>query len=200
MSEKPHGAGKSSFDLIDRDKLFAKLDLQRDTVLLDLGCGQGNYTVAAASFIDPGGHIYAFDLWKEGVEFLRQRAVSEKLVHITVAVADAGEKLPLGDQTIDICLLGTVFHDFVHGGTHATALQEVYRALKVGGRLAVVEFIKQDGPPGPPLHIRLSPEELREIITPGGFTEVRTENLGPDTYLAMYTRQNETWRPPKAIR
>jgi len=37
MHAKPHGAGKSSFDLIDRDKLFAELALKKDTVVLDLG-------------------------------------------------------------------------------------------------------------------------------------------------------------------
>src|SRR5660397_6083 len=45
---EPTAAGKSSFDLIDAEKLFRGLTLGRDTNLLDVGSGVGNYSLAAS--------------------------------------------------------------------------------------------------------------------------------------------------------
>lgn len=192
MHAKPHGAGKSSFDLIDRDKLFAELALKKDTVLMDLGCGEGNYTMAAASCIESEGHVYALDLWAEGIQRLRQKTERKNHAYITAEVVDAGVELPVDSGAIDICLLGTVFHDFVHGGIHESALREIHRVLAAGGLLAVVEFMKKDGPPGPPQGIRLSPEELQGMITPAGFQDIRSVEVGPHTYLSIFSRWDDT--------
>ena len=67
MTEKPIAAGKSSFDLVDPEKVFAELRLQPDTVFLDVACGVGNYALAAAEFIGEEGAILAVDLWEEGI-------------------------------------------------------------------------------------------------------------------------------------
>ena len=43
-------------------------------------------------------------------------------------------------------------------------LKEIKRLLKPNGKLAIIEIKKEDTPFGPPLGIRFSPEELRNII------------------------------------
>ena len=45
MSKKPTGAGKSSFDLIDTERLFSELALKEDTRFLD---GRGDVRVERA--------------------------------------------------------------------------------------------------------------------------------------------------------
>ena len=66
---------------------------------------------------------------------------------------------------------------------------EVKRVLKQSGTLALVEFKKMDGPPGPPIGIRLSPEELDAMLGPYGFANVETTEVGPYHYLSMYKRR-----------
>ena len=65
----------------------------------------------------------------------------------------------------------------------AGALAEVARVLKPGGLLAIVEFHKIDGPPGPPRHIRLAPAEVEALLAPYGFARQQTVGLGPYNYL-----------------
>lgn len=72
MHEKPIAAGKSSFDLVDKEKVFKALDLKRDTVLFDVACGAGKYSSAVSESIGNEGVIYAIDLWEEGINALRQ--------------------------------------------------------------------------------------------------------------------------------
>ena len=185
--EKPPGAGKSSFDLIDPATLWKELDFSKGITLLDLGCGPGHYALAAAQRIGPEGTVYAVDLWDEGLAHLQQRAGQECLYNIKGLVAEAGD-IPLDDQSVDVGFMATVLHDLVEAGTAAGALQELLRVLKPGGLLAIVEFDKIDGPPGPPKHIRLAPEEVDALVAPYRFKRQKTVKLGPYNYLITFKK------------
>ena len=186
MGDHPHGAGKSSFELVDAEKLFAGLDLKNDSVLLDAGCGRGNYTLAAADYIGEQGLIYAVDLWAEGLEDLRARAEAEGFGRIKTLTANLGGPLPIEDSVVDVCLMATVFHDLKRDGDHIGAAKEIGRVLKPEGVFALVEFEKIEGPPGPPKSIRLSASELEDILGPLGFEKKRLESLGPYHYLSVF--------------
>ena len=84
--------------------------------------------------------------------------------------------------------MATVLHDLVEAGTAAGALAELARVIKPGGRLAIVEFDKIDGPPGPPRHIRLDPAEVEALVAPYGFARQQTVKLGPYNYLMTFSK------------
>jgi ubiquinone/menaquinone biosynthesis C-methylase UbiE len=186
-SHKPPGAGKSSYDLIDPDTLWAALNLPRGITFLDLGCGQGNYSLAAADIIGPHGLVYAVDLWEEGIAALKERTAREGRANLKPLAAAAGQ-IPIESLSVDVGLMATVLHDLVEAGTAAGALAEVSRVIKAGGRLAIVEFDKIDGPPGPPRHIRLDPAEVEAMLAPYGFTREQTMKLGPYNYLITFVK------------
>jgi ubiquinone/menaquinone biosynthesis C-methylase UbiE len=184
---KPPGTGKSSFDLIDPCILWAELDLPPGIAFLDLGCGQGNYALAAAEIIGSTGVVYALDLWDEGVAILKEQAGRECRSNLQPLVADV-QQVPLGNNSVNVALMATVLHDLVEAGTSAGALEEVARVLKPGGRLAIVEFEKIDDPPGPARHIRLNPEEIENLVAPYGFRRQKIKNLGPYNYLITFIK------------
>ncbi len=186
-SSKPPGAGKSSYDLIDPGILWEALNPPQGITFLDLGCGQGNYSLAAASRIGPAGVVYAVDLWEEGLASLKERAAREGRVNLKPLVAPAGQ-VPVESNSVDVGLMATVLHDLVEAGTAAGALAEVARVIKAEGRLAIVEFDKIDGPPGPPRHIRLDPAEVEALVAPYGFARQQTVKLGPYNYLITFIK------------
>jgi len=186
-SHKPPGAGKSSYDLIDPGALWAALNLPRGITFLDLGCGQGNYSLAAADLIGPTGVVYAVDLWEEGLAALKERAAREDRANLRPLAAGASQ-VPMESLSVDVILMATVLHDLVEAGTAAGALAEVTRVIKPGGRFAIVEFHKIDGSPGPPRHIRLDPAEVEALVAPYGFARQQTVNLGPYNYLITFMK------------
>ena len=186
--KKPTGAGSSSFDLIDVDTLFRELDLKEGITFLDVACGRGAYCLKASAIIGSTGTVYGVDLWQEGIEDLKTRALEEGALNIRAFVSDAGRQIPVDDQAADVCLMATVLHDFVEDHISEKVLAEVVRVLRPGGLLAVVEFKKIDGPPGPPKHIRLSPEEVAGILSPYGFSKERLTDLGPYNYLVRFRK------------
>jgi ubiquinone/menaquinone biosynthesis C-methylase UbiE len=92
------------------------------------------------------------------------------------------------DKIVDACLMATVLHDFVEDQISKEVLHEVVRVLKPDGLLAIVEFKKIEGPPGPPVHIRLSPEEVSGMLAPYGFTKERLVEVGPFNYLMLFRK------------
>ncbi len=185
---KPTGAGKSSFDLIDVETFYRGIDLKPGIVFLDVACGRGAYSLKTSKIVGSAGTVYAVDLWQEGIEQLKASAVDENALNIKAFVSDAGRHIPVDDQVVDVCLMATVLHDFVEDQISKEVLHEIVRVLKTDGMLAIVEFKKIAGPPGPPVHIRLSPEEVGEMLAPYGFAKVRLTELGPFNYLMLFNK------------
>lgn len=191
MGDKPIAAGKSSFDLVDAHALFAELAPGPGSVFLDLACGTGLYTLAAAEQIGSSGKLFAFDLWPEGIKALDAEIAARRMTQVQTGIADVTRHVPLGDSSVDICLLSTVLHDFLSLQSEQGVLAEIARVLKPGGVLAVIEFKVMDGPPGPPSTIRIAPEAVVRLLAPCGFKFLRTTELGPFNYLSTFERQEQ---------
>ena len=183
----PTSAGLSSFNLLDEQILFNALALKPGMALLDFGCGLGNYSIAASPYVDKSGQIYAVDMWDEGLEILEVRAVMARLENIQTCVCGGGDILSIEDQTVDLCLMATVAHILVQEKLIKDTLREIKRVLKPGGIVAVVEFYKKKGPPGPPLSWRLSPTELIEVFVDSGYRVTETIKVGPHNYLSFFS-------------
>jgi ubiquinone/menaquinone biosynthesis C-methylase UbiE len=188
MDINPLGAGNSSLDLIDSTRLFAEIGLKKGHIFLDLGCGAGNYSLKASEYVGSNGVIYAVDAWKDGIEALRKTAAAGGIGNIRPILADVSRDIPLEKDSVDMCLMATVLHDLVRADTHETALKEVRRILKNDGKLAIVEFKKIDGPPGPPKKIRISSEEVADMLISNDFHQTMTTEIGPQNYLSLFSR------------
>ena len=184
---KPTGAGKNSFGLIDTAKFFQELDLKKGTTFLDVASGWGAYSLAVSDIVGKDGQVYAVDLWEEGIYNLRKEADSKEIQNLATFVSDVAQNIPVEDDCVDVCLMATVLHDFVGDKVERQVMEEIVRVMKPNGVLAIVEFHKKEGPPGPPKRVRLSPEEVVKILSVYGFKQKRYAEVGPDNYLQIYT-------------
>jgi SAM-dependent methyltransferase len=110
--------------------------IQQGQRILDIAAGAGEPAVSAAERVGPGGYVLATDISEGIVELAREVARERGLNQIETRVMD-GEKLDLPDASFDavLCRLGLMYMPHP-----VTALREWRRALKAGGRVAVVVF------------------------------------------------------------
>lgn len=189
MTHHPTAAGKSSYDLIDEGMFWKSLAVEPGMTVLDLACGAGRYTLPLAERTGEEGRVISVDLWAEGIEKLAAQARASGLKNIEGHVADAGKGLPISDGAVDLCLMATVLHDFVADDIDLAVLKEVARVLKPDGVAAVVEFNKQDGPPGPPKAVRLSLMETSARLQRFGMIRFgAVVELGKHLYMVQFRR------------
>ncbi len=105
--------------------------LLRGARVLDIGCGCGDTTIAAAVAVAPDGHVVGVDVSEPMLVRARDRAAH--LANTTFALADAATFVPDAPFDVVISRFGVMFFD-----DPTAAFANVRRAMKPGGRLVFV--------------------------------------------------------------
>ena len=184
--EKPQGAGGSSFQLIDAEKVLEELHLKKGNTFLDMACGQGEYAIEFSKILGEEGLIYAVDLWNENIVQLKKAISAAGIKNIKAIVADVSKVMPIDNDRVDVCLMAAVLHDLILEKAADDAIKEVVRVLKPNGILAILEFEKIEGTPGPPKKIRIDQDEVESIVTPFGFIKNEVKEVGAYIYLMTF--------------
>ncbi|MBT4507811.1 class I SAM-dependent methyltransferase, partial [Desulfobacula sp.] len=95
-------------------------------------------------------------------------------------------QIEIDDYSVDVCLMATVLHDFEEMNKSGAVIEQVKTILKPGGYLAVIEFKKIDGPPGPPMKIRLAEDDTEKMVSGYGFKKVKIVDIGEYNYLMIF--------------
>lgn len=140
--------------------ILPKFLTRTNMTLVDLGCGAGYFTIPAAKMINDG-HVYAVDRQQDMVHTTLTRARAEALTNIDGIIALA-TNLPIPDASVDAVLMSMMFH---HVDEQTQMLNEVKRVLRPNGILYIVEWDRVDSEFGPPMQIRVRPEELCTMLT-----------------------------------
>lgn len=180
-----HHRGPSSYSMHDSEFVFQELKLAEGDFFLDLGCGAGDYAIRAAQMVGDSGLVFALDIWDGVIDHLTEEATFQGLKNIKPMVTDITGRLPIEDNTIDVCFIATVLHAMDFEKNKKNLFNEIQRVLKPNGRLAIIECQKEDQPFGPRMQSRLSPEELTAIAIQSGFQQIAFSDLGYN-YLIQF--------------
>jgi len=180
-----HRRGSSSFKMHDRRKVLAGFDLKKGDVVLDLGCGPGDYAIECARIVGATGLVYALDRQQELLDDLKERAERMGLDNIRAIPRDITLPLPLEDNCTDLCIIITVLHIPGVSDKKGKIFAEVKRILKPGGRLVTIDVKKEDSSFGPPLHMRIAPEEVEASVIRHGFEKTEFTDLGNNYMLSF---------------
>jgi ubiquinone/menaquinone biosynthesis C-methylase UbiE len=180
--------GISSFDMQDSKLVFHELKLNSGEIFLDLGCGAGDYAIQAAKIVENTGTVYALDQWKEVIDALSEKAIAQGLRNIRAIKLDIISLLPIEDKIIDVCLIAQVLHGFDLSQDTKILFAEISRVLKPAGRLAILEFKKEEVGFGPPMNIRLLPEDIEAVIVQYGFKKENLLNF-EHNYLIWFKKE-----------
>ena len=177
-----HHRGKSSESLLDKEVILKELDIFPGQTILDAGCGNGYMSKEFSRLVKNTGKVYALDPDDNAIEIL---AGETKDSNITPISGDITKTTALQNSSINLIYLSTVLHGFSRSQVDGFQ-EEVKRLLKPNGILAIVEIKKEPSPFGPPLHIRFSPQELKEIIT---LVPKNTVEIGQYFYMQTFEKK-----------
>lgn len=124
-------------------RVLEALGLRPGESVADVGAGSGYFTYHLSQAVGPQGTVWAVDVDPNAVHFLRRRLLEDPPPYSNVRmVASKDNDVGLAPASLDRALLCEA-HFFLEYTLHREALsclQSLYRALKPGGTVAVLEF------------------------------------------------------------
>jgi ubiquinone/menaquinone biosynthesis C-methylase UbiE len=120
-----------------REKTVALAQIKAGDRVLDVGCGTGDLTLAAKALVGPTGKVFGTDASPTMIE-QAQRKANQAGVEVTFRV-DLVENITFPANQFDIVLSSLMMHHLPDDLKH-TGLAEIYRVLKPGGRVMIVDM------------------------------------------------------------
>lgn len=158
------------------EEILGKMGLSKDVGdIVDFGSGYGSFTIPAAEMVS--GTVYAIDIEEELVESLNEKIKVFGARNVNVSHMDlVSEGSGLDDGSVDYVMLFNI----LHGNQSGKLLSEAYRILRTGGRIGVIHWnYDPKTPRGPPMELRLEPEQIVRLAENINFKLERKLDLKP---------------------
>lgn len=169
------------------DLLITNLDLEAHHVVADIGAGTGYFTFPISSRV-PQGKVFAVDIQPEMLAIINSRRRSgeqeQRWSNVeTILGTEASPNLPR--ETVDLILMVDAYHEFAYPREMGEAM---VRALKPGGRIALVEYRMED--PSVPikrLH-KMSVRQAKKEMAGLGLAFLRNKKILPQQHLMIFEK------------
>jgi ubiquinone/menaquinone biosynthesis C-methylase UbiE len=164
--------------------LLRNLDLQPTDVVADIGAGTGYFSLRLAPML-PQGKVLAVDIQPEMLQILEHKRREARLRNVQPMLGKPDDP-SLPEASVDLVLMVDVYHEFAYP---REMMQGIVRALKPGGRVALVEYREEDpNVPIRPSH-KMSETQARKEMVAAGLAWVETRNVLPWQHLMFFQKR-----------
>jgi len=164
-------------------RLLRVLNLPQSAVVADIGAGTGFMTFRLARIV-PSGRVLAVDVDPAMLDTIRVRKEREGVRNVQ-PILGTPEDPNLPDESVDLALIVSTYHEF---SNPREMLDNIYKGLKEGGRIVIVEYRGEDATiPVPSVH-RMSEEQIRQEVEASGFRWRETIDILPQQHIVIFER------------
>jgi len=170
-----------------REKIVAACKLKPEMVVADVGAGTGLFTRLFAKEVGADGQVYAVDIAPKFLEHIQKTSREAGLRNVTPVLCNQ-DSVDLPPSSIDLAFVCDTYHHFEF--PHRT-LASLHRAIKPGGRLVVLDFIRVPGKSTDWVlnHVRAGQDVVEKEIAGAGFEKAdEVKDLLKENYLIVFTR------------
>ena len=183
-------SGVSSFQMHNSKRVFQEIGLKKGQSVMDIGCGAGDYSLYAAETVGESGIVYAIDRWETVISSLQEKTDKQGIKNIKAMQCDISKGFTFDDNSIDVCLMATILHGLNLPKIGENLFSEICRVLKTDGKIVTIDIKKEEMPFGPPMELRLLPEQIEELVKPYGLKKIQYIDWGY-TYMMQFEKKQQ---------
>jgi ubiquinone/menaquinone biosynthesis C-methylase UbiE len=147
-------------------------------IVADIGAGTGYFAFPVAK---KAAKVIAIDIDQRFLNYIEQRKQSDKTGGNIETRLTAPDSAGLKPGEADVVLIVDTFHHIEH---RIEYLKKLKGMLSQGGLVVIIDFKKQKPPPGPPIELRLAPEQVESELSAAGLALLATDrDLLPYQYI-----------------
>ncbi len=166
------------------DKVVDYLLVKQGDSVADIGAGTGYFTAFFSRKTGDRGKVYAVDVEKSMLDYVKVRAEKEGLHNITEVLSKPDDPL-LPKSSMDLIFICYTYFNLENKVNYLKSLRE---DLKTGGRLAIIEERLDSARDKPPLHKRTPKERVLQDALSAGFKLEAELFFLPYQYFLVFSR------------
>jgi ubiquinone/menaquinone biosynthesis C-methylase UbiE len=170
-----------------REKIVAACKLKPGMVVADVGAGTGLFTRLMAKEVGRDGQVFAVDIAPKFLEHVQKTSRDAGLKNVTPVLCSP-DSVDLPPNAVDLAFICDTYHHFEFP---ERTLLSLYRAVKPGGRVVVIDFHRVAGKSSDWTlkHVRAGQEVFEKEIVSAGFEKTdEVKDLLKDNYFVVFTK------------
>jgi predicted methyltransferase len=175
-----------------RKEIVAACKLKPGMAVADVGAGTGIFTRLFAAEVGPQGRAYAVDIVRKFIEHIETTSKQAGLKNVTgIVCTPTSTELP--PNSVDLVFICDTYHHFEYP---RKTMASIYRALRPGGQLILVDYHRIEGKSPAPLlkHVRAGQEVFTKEIEAAGFKVVDQAYFLNENYLLRFQKTEAPYK------
>ncbi len=167
------------------DEVVGALGLESGQSAADIGAGSGYFSVRLARAVGPHGKVFAVDIQQDLIDHLAGRAKQQGLANLAPVLGSPHDPA-LAAASVDLIFICDVVHHIENRQAYYTKLA---KALRPGGRIAIVDFYKRELPVGPGVAMKIAKPAMIAELEQAGFELAAEHGFLPHQYFLIFGRR-----------
>ena len=172
---------------LKRNEILQACGITEGATVADIGAGTGLFTRLFSRAVGSQGRVIAVDIAKNFLDHISKTCREQDLRNVDTLLCTP-DSTALEPESIDFAFICDTYHHFEFP---SKTLRSLYRALRPGGRIVVIDFKRIEGESTPWVmsHVRAGQEVFEQEILESGFKKQSLkEGLLKENYFLVFEK------------
>lgn len=172
-----------------RDAIITASRVRPGMDVADIGAGTGLFTRLFARAVVPGGTVYAIDIAGTFIENILRTCHEQGLDNVD-GIVNSQHDTGLAENSIDLAFVTATYHHFEYP---EDMLASIYRALRTGGRLVIIDFRRDPRISSPWVmsHVRGNRDDVIHEVQAAGFRLLEDKPVLRTNYFLEFKKSGQ---------